>query len=133
MIRSARRSRERSGAVAAWHIMLRNRMVNSDRIRTKLVFTFLLSLLALCGCAHQYVMKLNNGDQIIAATKPKLQGTSYHFTDNEGGRHVIAQSRVVRIRAVSVEQAERKPAASESPESPLKPKKPKHWYFLWLA
>lgn len=92
--------------------------------------TLLLSLAGLCGCAHEYLMKLNNGDQIISVSKPKLQGASYHFTDQMGGQHVIPQSRVVKIRAVSVVPEEEKPGA---PESLAKPKKPKHWYFLWLG
>lgn len=75
-------------------------------------------------------MKLKDGDQILSVSKPKLQGASYHFTDQMGGQHVIAQSRVVKIRAVSVVPKEEKPAA---PESLPKPKEPKHWYLLWLA
>ena len=92
--------------------------------------TLLLSLTGLCGCAHEYLMKLNNGDQIISVSKPKLQGASYHFTDQMGGQHVIPQNRVVKIRAVSVVNEEEKPA---TPESPTTPTRPKHWYFLWLA
>jgi hypothetical protein len=92
--------------------------------------TLLLSLAGLCGCAHQYLMRLNDGDQIISLSKPKLQGTNYYFMDQMGGHHVIPQSRVVKIRAVSVVKKEEQPT---TPESPAKPKTPKHWYFLWLA
>jgi hypothetical protein len=72
-------------------------------------------------------MKISNGDQIISLSKPKVQGTSYHFTDGTGLECVIPQSRVVKIEPVSVVKEEQKPL------SPAKPKKPKHWYFLWLA
>ena len=73
------------------------------------------------------VMKLSNGDRILSLSKPRLQGTSYHFTDGEGVEYVLPQSRVVKIETVSVVKQEEKPL------SPPKPKKPKHWYFLWLA
>jgi len=90
----------------------------------------LLSLAGLCGCAHEYLLKLDNGDQILSVSKPQLQGASYHFTDQMGGKHIIPQSRVAKIRAVSVVPEEEKSAA---PDSLANPKKPKHWYFLWLA
>jgi hypothetical protein len=99
----------------------------APRIKRKLALTLLVSLAVLCGCAHQYLMKLSNGDQIISLSKPKLQGTSYHFTDGEGVECVIPQGRVAKIETVSVVKEEKKPL------SPAKPKKPKHWYFLWLA
>jgi hypothetical protein len=96
-----------------------------------MAFALLAGLVGLGGCAHQYLMKLNDGDQIISASKPKLQGTNYHFTDGTGAKYAIPKSRVVKIRAVSVVKEEEKPASAPSP--PLTPKKPKHWYFLWLA
>jgi len=96
-------------------------------IKRKLALTLLASLAVLCGCAHQYLIKIDNGDQIISPSKPKLQGTGYHFTDDAGMEHVMPQRRVVKIEAVSVVKAEDKPLA------PAKPKQPKHWYFLWLA
>ena len=98
----------------------------TPRIKHKLALTLLVSLAALCGCAHQYLMKLSNGDQVISLSKPKLQGTNYHFTGSEG-QYVIPQSRVVKIETISVVKEEEKPL------SPPKPKKPKHWYLLWLA
>jgi hypothetical protein len=96
-------------------------------IRHKLVWTLLASLAVLCGCAHQYLIKLSNGGQIVSLSKPKLNETRYHFTDHEGVESVIPQSRVVRIETVTVVKQEEKPL------SPAMPKKPKHWYFLWLA
>jgi len=99
----------------------------APRIERKLVLTLLVSLAVLCGCAHQYLIKLNNGDQIISFSKPNLQETNYHFTDSAGVKHVIPQSRVVKIQTVSVVKEE------ERPLPPAKPQKPKHWYFLWLA
>ena len=99
----------------------------APRIKLELALTLLVSLAVLCGCAHQYLMKLSNGDQIISLSKPKLQGKTYHFTSGEGAECVIPQSRVVKIETVSVVKQEEKPIP------PTQPKKPKHWYFLWLA
>ena len=105
-----------------------NRSACATRFRVG--FTLLVALIGLCGCAHQYLMKLSNGDQILSSSKPKLQGASYYYTDDSGARYVIAKNRVVKIRAVSVVRAEEQPA---SPAPPAKPKQPKHWYYLWLA
>jgi hypothetical protein len=87
----------------------------------------LVSLAVLCGCAHEYLMKLSNGYQIISVSKPKTQGTNYLFTDDTGMQHMIPKSRVATIEGISVVNKE------EKPSSPAKPKQPKHWYFLWLA
>jgi hypothetical protein len=97
------------------------------KLKRKLASTLLLSLAVLCGCAHQYLMKLSNGDQIVSLSKPKSKGTSYLFTDVSGTEHVIAQSRVLKIEPVTPAKEE------EKPSPPPRPKKPKHWYFLWLA
>jgi hypothetical protein len=102
-----------------------------QEMKVKLAFTLLVGLVGLCGCAHQYLMKLKDDDQIISYSKPKLQGTNYDFTDGSGAQHRIPKSRVVKVRAVSVVNEEEKPASS--PSFPVSPKKPKHWYFLWLA
>jgi len=95
--------------------------------KSKLALTLLVGLAVLCGCAHEYLIKISNGDQVISLSKPKLQETLYHFTDEMGQQHVIPQSRVVKIESISVVKEQQKPSP------PAKPKKPKHWYFLWLA
>ncbi len=74
------------------------------------------------------MLKLTDGDQIISYTKPKLEGTNYHFMDAQGGPHVIPKQRVTKIQSVSVET----PQQQQQP-APARPKTPKHWYFLWLA
>jgi hypothetical protein len=99
----------------------------ATRIKRELALTLLVSLAVLCGCAHQYLMKFSDGYQVVSPSKPKLQGTRYHFTDQMGEEHVVPQSRVVKIETVSAVKEEEKPL------SPANPKKPKHWYFLWLA
>jgi hypothetical protein len=105
-------------------------MVASDRIKVRTAFTLLVVLVGLCGCVHQYLMKLSNGDQMISSSKPKLHGTNYHFTDGTGAEYMIPQDRVAKIRAVSVVKEEKNPVPSPAP---VKSKKTKHWYFLWLA
>lgn len=89
--------------------------------------TLLVSLGVLCGCAHQYLIRLSNSDQVVSLSKPKLQETTYYFTDAEGVKCAIPQGRVVKIDTISVVKQEDKSA------SPARPKTPKHWYFLWLA
>lgn len=98
------------------------------KLKRKLALALLLSLTVLCGCAHQYLLELNNGSQVIARSKPKPQGTSYYFTDTSGEEHLIPQNRVVKIKTISVVNETQK-----APSSPAKPKKARHWYLLWLA
>ena len=105
-------------------------MANLAKTKVKAAVSVLVALACFCGCAHQYLIRLNNGGQILAISKPKLQGTNYYYTDNMGAKCVIPEDRVARIRAVSVEKPEQQPVSA--PSSP-KPKQPKHWYFLWLA
>ena len=92
-----------------------------------LLLPLLASLLVLCGCAHEYVIKLTNGNQVTAASKPKLQGSAYHYKDAHGNDISIPSGKVTEIE----------PAASAKDESktfqqPTTEKK-RHWYFLWLA
>ena len=89
----------------------------------KLGFVCALVALALCGCAQQYVMKLNNGVQLTTASKPKLKGVNYHFKDARGRDNVVPQGRVVEIEPVSM-------AREESKFTPPSPQK-KHWWQFW--
>jgi hypothetical protein len=94
----------------------------------KAALPLLIGLIALTGCAHQYVMKLNNGTQITTASKPQLKEDSYFFKDAKGEEHSVAAGRVREIAPASV-------AAKENQSKPLKsePTKKRKWYFLWLA
>ena len=89
---------------------------------------FLISLLALTGCAHHYVMKLNNGGQITTATKPKLKEGIYHFKDAKGEEHFVPVARVREIAPASLAAEENKPRQTLKVESPKK-----KWYLLWLG
>ena len=98
----------------------------APRIKLSLALTLLVILTLHCGCAHQYLMKLDSGGQILSYSKPKKQGDRYLYTSDTGARLMIPQNRVVKIKSVTVIKEEAKPP-------PPPPKKPKNWYFLWLA
>ena len=80
------------------------------------------------GCAHQYVIKLDNGMDITTASKPKLSEGTYSFKDAKGEEHFVAAGRVREVAPASV-------AAREKKTMPFKsePPKKRKWYFLWLA
>jgi len=99
----------------------------TTRIKRALTLTLLVSLTTFCGCAHRYLMKLSNGDQMISVSKPKLKGANYHFKSEAGMDCVIPRSRVVKIETGAVVEEEKKTSA------PTGPKKPRHWYYLWLG
>jgi hypothetical protein len=84
----------------------------------------LFGLLLLSGCAHQYVMRLNNGTQITTASKPKLERGFWHFKDAKGGDHMIPEGRVREIAPESI-------AREEDKQNQFKPvkQKQKHWYW----
>ncbi len=88
----------------------------------------LIALIALTGCAHHYVMRLDNGMDITTASKPKLQDGVYSFKDAKGQEQYVASGRVREVAPASV-------AAKENKAKPFKVQTPKkrHWYFLWLA
>jgi len=88
----------------------------------------LIGLIALAGCAHQYVMKLNNGAQITTAGKPKLKEGTYYFKDAKGKEQFVSAMRVREIAPASVAEREDKPKPVKA-ESQKKRK----WYLLWLG
>ncbi len=96
----------------------------------KAALPLLIGLIALTGCAHQYVMKLSSGAQITTASKPKLKEGVYYFTDAKGEEHAVGAARVREIAPASVAQQEDKPKPTRSGSG--SPKKRK-WYLLWLA
>lgn len=56
-----------------------------------------LLVLLLGGCARNYVITLNNGTQLGAKGKPKLENGSYVFKDARGQDSAIAAGRVSLI------------------------------------
>ena len=93
----------------------------------KAVCLGLIGLLALTGCAHHYVMRLNNGAEITTASKPQLVEDTYRFKDARGQEHFVSAGRVREITPASM-------ARRESNLPAIKEKKPKQrkWYRLWL-
>ncbi len=75
----------------------------------------------LCGCATQYVMKLNNGMQVTCPGKPKLKGAYYYYKGPHGEEQAIPQSRVSEVAPASMVKEENK---FKMPEQ-----KHKHWYW----
>jgi hypothetical protein len=90
----------------------------------KLGLPLVFSVLVLCGCAHQYVMKLNNGTTITTASKPKLQHGTYVFKDAMGRDNYVPQGRVLEIEPSSMAAEEKHFQATTSA-----PVKKKHWYW----
>ena len=67
----------------------------------------LLSLTVLCGCAHTYVLTLDNGKRITTASKPKLQNGTYVFKDALGRPMSIAATRVREVAPASMVKEEK--------------------------
>jgi hypothetical protein len=91
----------------------------------KRVLALVVCLIALCGCAQHYVMKLSNGQRLDTASKPKLIGGSYHYKDAIGGDNVVPAGRVSEIAPASMTGDENKSFRGA-------PSKPRHWYRLWM-
>jgi len=87
-----------------------------------------VGLCVLTGCAHHYVMKLNNGGEIVTASKPQLKEGGYTFKDAKGEEHFVSAGRVREVAPVSVAEKEKKPAPFKA-----EPPKKRKWYLLWLA
>ena len=63
-----------------------------------------LSGCLLASCAHQYKLVLNNGMQITAPSKPKLEHGFYHFKDTAGKEVYVPEGRVQEIGPASMIQ-----------------------------
>jgi hypothetical protein len=97
-------------------------------VMQKITLPLLISLIALTGCAHHYVMKLTDGAQITTASKPKLKEGVYFFKDAKGEEHAVGAARVREIAPASMVERENKPKPMKSDSQ-----KKRKWYFLWLA
>jgi len=111
-------------------IFLRNSahfLLLNDVVMKTFLLPLLASLLLLCGCAHEYVIKLSNGSHVMAASKPKLQGSAYHYKDAYGRDISIPSGKVTEIEPATTAKEE-----TNTFQAPAV-KKERHWYFLWLA
>jgi hypothetical protein len=104
------------------------RPTNALKNLKKIIYPLLLGAFVLSGCASQYVIRLNNGMDITAASKPKLDGAVYRFKDAKGEERVVSRGRVIEIEPASLARAEKKPKSVPTGSTPHK----RHWYFLWL-
>ena len=73
------------------------------------VILLLFSVLALSGCSRHYVMTMNNGTQVVASSKPRLQGGTYFYKDATGMEQVIPQGRVRQVSPGSTAKVEANP------------------------
>ena len=66
-------------------------------------FPFLCAMVLLLttGCSRNYVVTLNNGMQLGAKGKPRLENGMYYYTDARGGENAVAASRVKEIAPAS--------------------------------
>jgi hypothetical protein len=93
----------------------------------KLILPVAFSLVILCGCASQYVMRLSNGREIVTPSKPKLKGSSFYFKDANGQEHAIPQSKVAEILPASMAAEEKKVPKYTT----TRPKR--HWWQFWRS
>jgi Bacterial protein of unknown function (DUF903) len=78
-------------------------------MKRALISLVLLFLVAVCGCARHYMIKLNNGGEITTYSKPQLKNGSYHFKDAKGNMQSLPAGRVAEIAPQSMAKEE-KPA-----------------------
>ena len=83
---------------------------------SKISLLILLSLTVLCGCAHTYVITLDNGKRITTASKPKLENGRYVFKDAMGHPSYVATGRVREIAPASM-MKEEKPMFNALPQT----------------
>ena len=73
----------------------------------KIFASAMLLALALCaGCARHYVITLNNGTQLLTASKPKLVRSNYVFKDARGQQVSVPSGRVREIAPASMVKEE---------------------------
>lgn len=66
-----------------------------------LLFCCLLAV-SLCGCARTYVITLQNGRQVMTASKPRLEKGNYVFKDAEGKPAYVPAGRVREVAPASM-------------------------------
>ena len=76
----------------------------------------LFGLMVFAGCAHNYVVTMDNGLRLTTASKPKLKGAKYVFKDARGKEVSIPAGRVREIAPASMVKEE-KPAFNPQPQS----------------
>ena len=80
----------------------------------KLALLLSIGLAALCGCAHSYVITLDNGRRITTASKPHRQDGRHVFKD-AAGRPAFVSAGQVRENAPASMVQEEKPMFKPQP------------------
>ncbi len=62
----------------------------------------LLMLFVALGCARHYTITTNNGSQILARGKPRLENGAYIYTDTQGRRASVPAGRVREVSPSSM-------------------------------
>jgi hypothetical protein len=93
----------------------------------KVARVFVFGFLILSGCAHDYVMTLNNGTKLATASKPKLKQGRYYYKDAQGREQSQPAGRVRQIEPASFAKDEAK--QNEFKPSTGEVQKKKHWYW----
>ena len=82
----------------------------------KMTSVVLIGVTVLCGCAHQYVITLDNGRRITTASKPKLKDQRYVFKDASGKVNYVPAVRVREIAPESMSKKSEGPAFNPQPK-----------------
>jgi len=82
----------------------------------KLTPALLLLAVLLCGCAHNYVITMDNGRRVTTASKPKLRNAQYVFKDALGREQYVPAGRVREIAPQSM-ASQNKPIFNPQPQS----------------
>ena len=75
--------------------------------RTPVILGFLVLTALLNGCAHPYVLKLQNGTRITTPSKPKLDHGFYVYKDAKGELRKIPAGRVREMEPASMAESEK--------------------------
>ncbi len=67
----------------------------------------LILLTVFSGCAHQYVITLDNGRHITTSSKPRVVGERYVFKDASGKDAYVGVGRVREIAPASMQKEEK--------------------------
>lgn len=84
------------------------------RLMNKLSLIALAALLSFCGCARHYVIKMNNGNQIVVKGKPKHRGNSYYFKDPKGEVRRISDGSVAEVEPARMAKKDKGPFIPET-------------------
>src|SRR5437868_2948296 len=84
---------------------LNHHMMRITRV-LRLVFLSLFMFL-LGGCAHPYVLKMQNGTRVTSISKPKLDHGYYVFKDNQGRERRVPAGRVREMEPASMAEEEK--------------------------